>query len=279
MPVRLHSCTPTSLTTWLDCPRRYRFTYVDRPRPPKAGAWAHSSLGTAVHLALRDWWDLPLEERLPSAAASLVAAKWVSEGWRDVEQEAHWRSQAIGWVGDYLALIDPHDEPIGIERTVALRTAKLALSGRIDRLDERADGLVVVDYKTGRWVPGQDEARASLALAIYAAAAASTMRRPCVSVELHHLPTGTTSEWEHTEETIARHLSRAEAIAEEIVEARTALEAEGGAAGQTADELFPARPGQMCSWCDFRMSCPAGQATSQQLSPWAAVSRDEPASA
>ena len=35
MPRRLYSCTPTRLTTWLDCPRRYRMGYLDRPVVPK----------------------------------------------------------------------------------------------------------------------------------------------------------------------------------------------------------------------------------------------------
>jgi RecB family exonuclease len=159
MPVRLHQCTPTSLNTWLDCPRRYRFSYIDRPPPIKRGPWAHNSLGASVHNALRDWWDLPLEERVPEAARRLITSKWIDLGWRDLEQQELWREQAIVWTTDYLATVDPHDEPIGIERGVALRTETLALSGRIDRLDERAEGLVVVDYKTGRWVPDDAEAR------------------------------------------------------------------------------------------------------------------------
>ncbi len=38
MPARLYPCTPSRLTTWLDCPRRYRFTYLDRPQPAKGPA-------------------------------------------------------------------------------------------------------------------------------------------------------------------------------------------------------------------------------------------------
>jgi putative RecB family exonuclease len=52
MPRRLYSCTPTRLSTWLDCPRRYRMNYLDRPIPPKGPPWAHNSLGAAVHNAL-----------------------------------------------------------------------------------------------------------------------------------------------------------------------------------------------------------------------------------
>ncbi|MGO9382110.1 MAG: hypothetical protein ACLP4W_08430, partial [Mycobacterium sp.] len=49
MPQRLYACTPTRLTSWLDCPRRYRMTYLDRPPPPKGPPWGHNSLGASVH--------------------------------------------------------------------------------------------------------------------------------------------------------------------------------------------------------------------------------------
>ena len=43
-----------------------------------------------------------------------------------------------------------YQEPIGVERTVSATTEALAVSGRVDRVDDRGDELVVVDYKTGR---------------------------------------------------------------------------------------------------------------------------------
>ncbi|MCW2707920.1 MAG: hypothetical protein JWM22_1762, partial [Frankiales bacterium] len=42
--------------------------------------------------------------------------------------------------------VDAAHEPRGIERTVAFKTGSLAVSGRIDRVDERGEALVVVDY-------------------------------------------------------------------------------------------------------------------------------------
>ena len=80
-------------------------------------------------------------------------------------------------VESYITTLDPADEPLGVERTVGTRTDRIAVSGRIDRLDERPSGeqgteLVVVDYKTGRHLLTTDSARGSLALAIYAVAAA-----------------------------------------------------------------------------------------------------------
>ncbi|MFI7640331.1 RecB family exonuclease [Nonomuraea sp. NPDC049400] len=219
MPRRLYSCTPSRLNAWLDCRRRYRFSYLDRPQPSKGPAWAHNSVGASVHNALAGWWREPYERRTPLTAAILLTNGWITEGFRDAEQSGHWLGRARDLVSGYVATLDPSDDPVGVERTVATRTKVIALSGRIDRLDRRGDELVVVDYKTGRRPLTQDDARSSLALAVYAVAASTMMRTPCRSVELHHLPTGEIVEWRHTEESLARHLGRAEELATEASEA------------------------------------------------------------
>jgi len=41
------------------------------------------------------------------------------------------------------------------------------------------------------------------------------------------------------------------------------------AAGGDPDVLFPPRTGRQCSWCDFRRSCPEGQAAGPAAEPWA----------
>ena len=266
VPPRLFMCTPSRLASWLDCPRRYRFTYVDRPMPPKGPPWAHNTVGAAVHVALASWWKLEQSDRTPQAAGRLVRDSWNPMGFRDDAQAQEWREQAAEMVERYTADLDPADEPVGVERTVALRTGRLAVSGRIDRLDRRGDELVVVDYKTGRHILSTDDARGSLALALYAMAAERTMRRRCRRVELHHLPSGDVVVWEHTEQTFERHLGRAHEIAAEAV----AAQADGD-----LETAYPPRPSQLCGWCDFRAACPAGQAAvPQRTQSWAGLPSD-----
>lgn len=279
MPQRLYSCTPTRLTTWLDCPRRYRMSYLDRPPLPKGPPWAHNSVGASVHNALAGWWRLPLARRTPAVAGDLLDQGWIGQGFADEAQAARQRVRARAMVEGYAATLDPADEPVGVERTVATRTDRIAVSGRIDRLDERPlpeDGteLVVVDYKTGRHLLTTDDARSSLALAVYAVAAARSLRRVCHRVELHHLPTGAVLAWEHTGDTLARHVRRAEDIAAECAEADDAYRA--GLAPERYDEVFPPRPGPGCGWCDYRQHCPDGQAASHPRKPWDGLPDDEP---
>jgi len=271
MPRRLFPATPSRLAAYSRCPRLYHLSYLVRPAPAKGPPWGHNSLGAAVHNALREWWLLPAAGRTPAAAGALLDAGWIEEGFRDGEQSAACRVRARDWVEGYVAALDPADEPVGVERQVAARTARLALTGRVDRIDARGGELVVVDYKTGRSQPDEDEARGSLALAIYALAAARTLRRPCGRVELHHLPTGQVAGWDHTAESLARHVARAEDTAEDIVAATDTLEAGAG-----PDEVFPPAPGRHCAWCDYRRHCPEGQAAEPVRAPWAGLPPDPP---
>jgi len=280
MPRRLYPCTPTRLSSWLDCPRRYRMTYLDRPPPPKGPPWAHNSLGASVHNALAGWWRLPQPQRTVPAAAGLLDRGWINEGFASDAQAAAVRDRARGLVEIYVAGLDPADEPAGVERTVGARTDRITFSGRIDRLDDRrsASGgreLVVVDYKTGRRPLSTDDARSSLPLALYAVAAGRVLRRPCHRVELHHLPTETVHAWEHTPATLDRHLGRAEDIAAECAGADEAYR--GGLAPAQYDEVFPPRPGPGCGWCDYRQHCAVGAAASPARLPWEGITDDETA--
>ena len=182
------------------------------------------------------------------------------------------RERAAGLVERYVAGLDPADEPVGVERTVATRTDTIVLSGRIDRLDARAaeetagTELVVVDYKTGRHLLTVDDVRSSMALALYALAASRVLRRPCRRVELHHLPSGQVLAWSHSEASLARHLSRAEGIAQECAAADERLR--DGLPAERYDEVFPPRPSASCGWCDYLRHCPEGAAAAVTRRPW-----------
>ncbi len=277
MPRRLYPCTPTRLSTWLDCPRRYRMSYLDRPPPSKGPPWAHNSLGASVHNALAGWWRLPRRERTVTSAGDLLDRGWLSDGFADAAQSAAHRRRWRQVVEAYVAGLDPAAEPAGIERTVATRSDLITLSGRIDRLDDRREpgqpagpgDLVVVDYKTGRHRLSVDDTRTSLALALYALAASRVLRRPCTRVELHHLPTASVLAWEHTSQSLARQLRRAEEIAAECAAADEQYKAVGGPA---AHEAFPPRTGPGCGWCDFRAHCPEGAAAAPPRRPWDGLS-------
>jgi hypothetical protein len=294
-------------------------TYLDRPSPPKGPPWAHNSFGASVHNALAGWWRLAIEDRIVPAGGKLLERGWISEGYADDAQLARQLSRAKLMVERYVATLDPSAEPAGVERTVATKTDLIAVSGRIDRLDDRvavgnegaagwatlagrklpagADAsadreslsglepvqagipgadrdLVVVDYKTGRMPLTSQDARSSLALALYALAAGRVLRRRCTIVELHHLPTEQVLRWEHTPESLDRQLRRAEDIAGECATADERFRLDPADSGR-GDEVFPPTPGPGCGWCDFRAQCPQGQQASPPRRPWDGLGEHE----
>jgi RecB family exonuclease len=270
MPRRLLRASPKSLADFSDCPRRYRFANVDRPSPQRGPRFAHHTVGTALHQVLTQWYDLPVERRTPASARQLLYAAWSPAGFRDDEQSDRWRARAAGWLTDFVAELDPEMEPRARERTVSTTTERMTLSGRVDRIDERGEELVVVDYKTGRNPSTDDEARGSQALALYVLAVRRTLRRPCTRVELHHVPTGTVASFEHTERSLANHARRAEDVAVDIGAALQAVDD-----GQDPDVAFPPVPGRQCGWCDFRPACPTGQAATPAREPWSFLAEDD----
>jgi RecB family exonuclease len=257
---RLVRVTPARLGTWDDCPRRYRLTYLDRPAPVRSGGRAASTLGAVVHLALRSLFALPPVRRTPEAAARLVDRHWNSEGFRDAEQAHHYRERARSWLAEYAEGAAEVDA-VGLEQWVSVAVGGIVAEGRVDRIDRRGDELVVVDYKTGRPSTAED-ARESRALALYALGAERTLRRRCVEVELHHVPSGHVAGWRHDTASLAGHIAAAERSAAELAAAAEALEAD-------PDTPFPARPAPRCGSCDVRRHCPEGRAAAPESEPWA----------
>jgi len=280
MPDRaLYQVSASKIQTWLDCPRKFWFGYVERVRVKSS--WAHLTMGNALHAALRDWWDVPSPARSPQVAQRLLAGHWSAEGFRNHGQAEQWERSAAMMLCGYLSRLDPAFEPMSCERTLSFRTDHLAVTARIDRIDrinrfnrmdqpeEHSDGegLVIVDYKTGKRVPQQDEVRGSVALALYAICVQQALRRPCSRVELHHVPSATVAGWDHSDQALRRHLGRVEDIAEEM-RAAEARAVPGGVEQQVA---FEPRPGPLCGWCDYRGLCREGADAAPAQPSWAGL--------
>lgn len=268
LPEKLVRVTPARLSTWEQCPRKYRMAYVDQPSPSRAGASASSTLGAVVHNALRAFFELPAEQRTAGRAAALVRQYWRSEGFSGPEQAAAHRARAQEWVQAYVEQLEPGFAPVAVERWVSAPVGTIIAEGRVDRIDDRDGQLVVVDYKTGRSGVRSVDAGKSLALALYALAVSHHMRRPCRRVELHHLPTGATVGWDHSEQSLADLRSKAERLAAELQAATDAFQAETTEVGEA---MFPARPGKRCAFCEFRQHCPEGQQAAPETAPWASL--------
>ncbi len=236
----------TRIDTYRNCPRRFRYTYVDRlPTRPSP----HLSFGTSVHTALEAFHDRQLPER-PGVDALLAA---LYEGWdqrgfveltRD-EQVAYYR-HAQQVLRRYHARGEPGDR-----RTVATEAwfevpfaYQAVVVGSIDRIDvDGDDQLHVVDYKTGRRARPRSEVAGSLQLSLYALACQHLYGRLPATVSLDFVVPDVVV-------TVACEELDLDAARDAVLETAAAI--------RTA--AFPTTPNRLCEWCDHRPICPAWEA-------------------
>ena len=92
----------TKLQTFLQCPLKYRYRYIDR-RPEKK-PWPFRVLGSAVHAALADF------ARLPGEPTRIVLEDLLRHHWRrqdrgcftSGEEEAEWGRKGLKMLAHFL---------------------------------------------------------------------------------------------------------------------------------------------------------------------------------
>jgi RecB family exonuclease len=243
--------SPTRLKTYLDCPKKYEFQNILKlPTLPSP----HLDLGNNVHLALRDWMRLAPTGRTWDALLTAYRAAWRANRPafvnRSRDELKEWGERGIAMLRRFVEATPPDLEPLATEKWVRADYGEITVGGRVDRVDPDGEGgLVVVDYKTGRFPKDVARARESeLAAPVYARGAVEAFAGTAVSrVELVYLATmerivfPVDDAWQAHKDTAVASLT-AEALAAER-------------AGR-----FVARPSRGCKWCDFRARCPEGKA-------------------
>jgi putative RecB family exonuclease len=158
------------------------------------------------------------------------------------------------------------DESLGIEQHVGFALdgdGRYRVRGIIDRVVRAADGAIEIhDYKTGRWVPSQQELDQDRQLALYQ-----------IGVETRYEGTAMRLVWHYLLRDQVRVSTRTPEQLEELrartIELIDRIEAERD---------FEPQPSALCSWCEFNDVCPAMQANAPDAAPAAATgSSPEPA--
>jgi len=169
---RKPTLSPSKITTYLACPLKYRWTYVD-PR----GKWYlrakhYYSFGATLHKVLQRFHDEgDTGVRTASQAAEAIEAEWVGAGFATAEQEAQAQLAGQEIVGKYVeAALErpPEAKTLFLERMLRTDLGAFDLIGRLDRVDEHPDGtLEVIDYKTGRSEVTEESVASDIAMACY----------------------------------------------------------------------------------------------------------------
>lgn len=237
--------SPTSVNTFLKCPLSYWWQYAQGWRTAPTAALAAGSL---VHAVLEELLALDPDDRTRERAREIYSAAAAAMQ-TDMDSRVDLddlRRRAGTALTSYFELEDPRVVevvPDGLERSVSATLSGVPMAGSVDRLEFSVGGARVLDYKTGGAKPRYAEAYWRQ-LMLYARML-DDMGVEVADVALMYLgepfrlmvrpaPPGVTAR-----------------VEEEIVEV-AAQRAEFEASGR-----WPARTGRLCSYCPFRVACPA----------------------
>lgn len=164
--------SPTRLSTYLACPIRYGWTYLDARGKFYLRSRKAFSFGTTLHRVLERFHDANDQgvETVHEAVAALEES-WIDAGFHSPEE----MSEAFG---DGVAILERHIEgderrtvsskTISVEKNLKVEFPRFQLVGRLDRIDEHEDGtLEIIDYKSGRWQVTDQDVATDLTMCLY----------------------------------------------------------------------------------------------------------------
>jgi RecB family exonuclease len=212
-------------------------------------------------------WQIQREQMRRDLAAYLDAAKASKLSAQAVRFELSF--------GSPLKTDEPHDES-STDEPVAVQTpaGEILLRGRIDRVDrvcfEDIEGLLVVDYKTGR-LPGEADVLAgrNLQMPLYAAAVESLLGERCLGGAFHGI--GGEGKFERLFAALKASRSkdqpyRLDERYEEHLQAT--METVGRFIRRMADGEFHVAPSGPCpSYCPLRQICQYSPVRAQRKGP------------
>jgi DNA helicase-2/ATP-dependent DNA helicase PcrA len=229
----------SDVETYRLCPLKYKFARVFRiPQEPTI----NQRFGIVVHQVL---------ERFHASGGGsleylmqLFEASWRRSGFGDSNDDLQFREKAVASLNRYWELDQARaGKPVWFERGFSFKLGPHLVRGRVDRVDELPDGsFELIDYKTGR-PKTEDDLRDDVQLSLYAIAAREAWDVEARAGSYYYVLDNEKVPVAHSDDELARVKATVGAIAEGILE----------------QEFEPKPSYELCSFCDYRIICPAAE--------------------
>ena len=246
--------SPSKLATYQDCPRRYRYRYVDKIK--REAQSVEAFVGSCVHKAFEELYKGLLHARKMTLDEVLAVfeeewrstwSDWVVIRNKGVSPE-DWRNVGRECVRGYYLAHAPFDsdKTVAVEKRIGFPLeaagARFQIEGFIDRLALAPDGAFEIhDYKTGANLPPQRELDEDWQLAIYELAVRHAWPdTKAVRLFWHYVRPGKDLASSRRPEELAALKGEIAALIESI----------------KRDHDFVPRKSGLCDWCEYRDICP-----------------------
>jgi RecB family exonuclease len=235
--------SPSQGDSYSTCPRRYaleqRLRLASRDTP-------YLHLGSLIHRAL----ELAEKEIIGSGrdhaegdrAIEILESVWEDANFGTPALTSAWLVVAREAVSKLYERWPGSGEPVQIEMVVSADIDGLAWAGKVDRVERTAEGLRVVDYKTGTSTQTYDEAAQSIQLGFYVIAVGEMLGEPVHAAEFWYPRSS------------AQSVSTRPFDIDQLGQVRNALVEVGRG---ILEENWEPRLNAHCDRCPFNLSCPA----------------------
>ena len=246
MPPKKPSLSPSRITTYLDCPTKYLWTYVDARGKWYLKAKSYYSFGSTLHKVLERFHDSgDIGVTTVGDALKVYEESWLEAGYASPEemQEAFGEGREIiaSTIEEELKR-DPGVRTLAVEKFLKFDMGSFVLIGRIDRLDQYPDGTIeIVDYKSGRSKVSDDDVATDLAMACYQLLVRRNFPGVPVKATIHALRANSKGSASMSDEDLAAFESDIRTLGELVL-------------STSIDDHSPSvKP--LCNGCDFLQLC------------------------
>ena len=252
--------------TFLQCPRKYQYKYVDKIQEKEFESSPDLILGHSVHAALEWLYNQINVFKIPSKDELLVKFKEqrdseISEATKEKELQLKWEQtledyirRGIHYVANYYDKYSPF-ENISVVATEASIVFELndqtKFRGFIDRLDKEGETFVINDYKTNKNLPPESKEEYREQLTLYGLWVQQNYAKyfKNIKARLHYLHFDLMDEREITNDLLATVTKKyADTIAE--------IEAKKFAYNMGDKKCFEPKENNFCRYCEYYSLCP-----------------------
>ncbi|PIR54734.1 hypothetical protein COU74_03205 [Candidatus Peregrinibacteria bacterium CG10_big_fil_rev_8_21_14_0_10_36_19] len=230
----------SKIETFNTCPLKFNYQYLLNIPVSQGHA---ANFGNSIHGTLHDFYKVLKSSQAVSIELmkELYEKNWLPHGYDSLEHAAERKKKGWEQLEEfYKTNSDPWIKPAYLERPFSIKLNDNWFTGRVDRIDKLSDGTYeVIDYKTGR-LKDDLKLKGNTQLALYVIAAQEVFNLRVSKASLYYL-----------EDNKKISISVEEL---DVPKARVKILE---TVSKIRESDFAPTPGFPCSFCDFRLICPA----------------------